>query len=85
MRTTGRLKNKNIILLPKEWKGKINTESIVVQLTPYGVGKETKIAVLTTRDNFTEAKINGADIVRVHDSLDAIKMRDVLIKYNYHN
>jgi len=29
--------------------------------------------------------INGADIVRVHDSLEAIKMRDVLIKYNYHN
>ena len=29
--------------------------------------------------------INGADIVRVHDSLEAIKMRDVLTKYNYHN
>ena len=29
--------------------------------------------------------INGADIIRVHDSLEAEKMRDVLIKYNYSN
>ncbi len=40
MRTTGRLKDSNIITLPSEWKGKVDPDSIVVQLTPRGVSQE---------------------------------------------
>ncbi len=40
MRTTGRLKDNNIILIPDDWKGVIDPDSIVVQLTPRGVSQD---------------------------------------------
>ena len=32
-------------------------------ILPHGIGKQTRIAVLTTEDNFSEAKIAGANII----------------------
>ena len=40
MRTTGRLKNSNIITLPEDWKGKVDIETINIQLTPCGASQE---------------------------------------------
>ena len=62
MRTTGRLKNKNIILLPKEWKGKINPESIVVQLTPYGVGQDLFVKTIDWGDEIHVHSQSGSNI-----------------------
>jgi dihydropteroate synthase len=33
----------------------------------------------------TVSIINGADIIRVHDSIESMKMKNVLIKYGYWN
>ena len=39
---------------------------------PHGLGKETKIAVLTTAENFEEARMAGADLVGNEDLLEEI-------------
>jgi hypothetical protein len=40
LRITGRLKDSNVINLPAEWKGKVDVDSIIVQLTPCAVAQE---------------------------------------------
>ena len=42
---------------------------------PHGVGKSTRIAVLTNETNFTEAKEAGADIVGSQELIDVLQPR----------
>ena len=79
MRTTGRLKNKNIILLPKEWKGKINTESIVVQLTPYGVGQDLFVKTIDFDGTLPMPLHNG------HSSVIALSKLSFILSLVQHN
>jgi large subunit ribosomal protein L1 len=44
---------------------------------PHGVGKSTRIAVLTNETNFNEAKENGADIVGSQELLDYIRQCNI--------
>ena len=40
MKLSGKLTNASVINLPDEWVGKVNPDSIVVHLTPYGVAQD---------------------------------------------
>jgi len=44
---------------------------------PHGVGKSTRIAVLTNETNFNEAKENGADIVGSQELIDDISQGNI--------
>jgi large subunit ribosomal protein L1 len=44
---------------------------------PHGVGKTTRIAVLTNETNFNEAKENGADIVGSQELIDDISQGNI--------
>jgi len=44
---------------------------------PNGVGKEIKIAVLTTEENFKEAQLSGADIIGNDDLIEKITKGDI--------
>ena len=44
---------------------------------PHGVGKSTRIAVLTSEANFTEAKENGADIIGSQELIDDISQGSI--------
>ncbi len=44
---------------------------------PNGVGKQTKIAVLTNEENFEEAKLAGADIIGNEDLMEQITKGDI--------
>jgi len=46
---------------------------------PNGVGKEIKIAVLTTEENFKEAQLSGADIIGNDDLIEKITKGDIQI------
>ena len=40
MKISGKLQGESKITLPGEWFGKINPDTMVVQLTPYGVAQD---------------------------------------------
>ena len=40
MKISGKLQNASKITLPGEWFGKINPDSMVVHLTPFGVAQD---------------------------------------------
>ena len=40
MKISGRLQGESKITLPGEWFGKIDPDTMVVQLTPYGVAQD---------------------------------------------
>nr|YP_010276875.1 ribosomal protein L1 [Thalassionema bacillare]UHY40398.1 ribosomal protein L1 [Thalassionema bacillare]UHY40785.1 ribosomal protein L1 [Thalassionema bacillare]UHY41043.1 ribosomal protein L1 [Thalassionema bacillare] len=44
---------------------------------PNGIGKEVKIAVLTNEENFSEAKMSGANIVGNTDLIESITKGDI--------
>ena len=46
MRVTGRLQNQSVIRIPDEWFGKINPDTFVVHLTPYGVAQDLYVKTI---------------------------------------
>ena len=62
MRTTGRLKNSNIITLPEDWKGKVDIETINIQLTPCGASQEVFVKSIDWGERVLVEAANGTNV-----------------------